>query len=132
MELNLMLAQERRRQLQLLIELEKLKQARASRAKQVGDVVECRAHSEPAANSLAAGKAAVSASVLRTERECALSAEPEKQIQGMLLATQVAGHSEVPCSDIVPGDSPDTAPLCSAGCGNRDACYINSNADCRD
>ncbi|KAH6936123.1 hypothetical protein HPB50_013499 [Hyalomma asiaticum] len=115
MELNLMLAQERHRQLQLLIELEKLKQAKASRAEQVGDVVECRAHSEPAANSLAAGNAAVSASVLRTERECAASSEPEKQIQGMLLATQVAVRSEVPCSDVVPGDSHDTAPLFSQG-----------------
>ncbi|KAH6945788.1 hypothetical protein HPB50_009946 [Hyalomma asiaticum] len=113
MELNLMLAQKRPRHLQLLVELEKLKQARASRAEQVGDIVECRAHSEPAANSLAAGKAAVSASVLRTEWECAVSSEPEKQIQGMLLATQVAGRSEVPCSDVVPRDSPDTAPLCS-------------------
>ncbi|KAH6940355.1 hypothetical protein HPB50_026975 [Hyalomma asiaticum] len=115
MEFNLMMAQERRRQLQLLIELEKLKQARALRAEQVGDVVECRAHSEPAENSLAAGKAAVSASVLSTERECAASSEPEKQIQEMLLATQVAVRSDVPCSDAVPGDSPDTAPLCSQG-----------------
>ncbi|KAH6947500.1 hypothetical protein HPB50_019576 [Hyalomma asiaticum] len=113
MELNLMLAQERRRQLQLLIELEKLKQARASRAEQVGKVVECMAHSEPAAKSLAVRKAAVSASVLRTEWECAVSSEPERQIQGMLLATQVAGRSEVPCSDAVAGDNPDTAPLCS-------------------
>ncbi|KAH6923127.1 hypothetical protein HPB50_022985 [Hyalomma asiaticum] len=113
MEFNLMMAQERRRQLQLLIELEKLRQARASRAEQVGEVVECMAHSEPAANSLAVGKAAVSASVLRTERECAASSEPEKQIQGMLLATQVAGRGEVPCSDVVAGDSPDIPPLCS-------------------
>ncbi|KAH6928327.1 hypothetical protein HPB50_014279 [Hyalomma asiaticum] len=113
MELNLMLAQERRRQLQLLIELAKLKQTRAPRAEQVGEVIECRADSEPAANSLAAGKAAVSAGVLRTERECAASSEPEKQIQGMLLATQVAGRGEVPCSDVVAGDSPDTVPLCS-------------------
>ncbi|KAH6922449.1 hypothetical protein HPB50_013687 [Hyalomma asiaticum] len=113
MEFNLMMAQERRRQLQLLIELEKLKQARASRAEQVGEVVECMAHSEPAANSLAVGKAAVSASVLRTEWECAASSEPEKQMPGVLLATQVAGHGEVPCSDVVAGDSPDTAPLCS-------------------
>ncbi|KAH6948600.1 hypothetical protein HPB50_025221 [Hyalomma asiaticum] len=115
MEFNLMMAQERRRQLQLLIELEKLKQARASRAEQVGEVVECMAHSEPAANSLTVGKAAVSASVLRTEWECAASSEPEKQIQGMLLATQVAGRGEVPCSDVVAGDSPDTEPLCSQG-----------------
>ncbi|KAH6932960.1 hypothetical protein HPB50_011099 [Hyalomma asiaticum] len=115
MEFNLMMAQERRRQLQLLIELEKLKQARASRADQVGEVVECMAHSEPAANSLAVGKAAVSASVLRTEWECATSSEPEKQIQGMLLATQVAGRGEVPCSDVVAGDSPDTEPLCPQG-----------------
>ncbi|KAH6929204.1 hypothetical protein HPB50_024160 [Hyalomma asiaticum] len=78
MELNLMMAQERRRQLQLLIELEKLRQARASRAEQVGEVVECMAHSEPAANSLAVGKAAASANVLRTEWECAVSSEPEK------------------------------------------------------
>ncbi|KAH6948856.1 hypothetical protein HPB50_026607 [Hyalomma asiaticum] len=113
MELNLMLAQERRRQLQLLIELEKLKQARASRTELVGELVECRTHSEPAANSLAAGKATVSESVLRTERECAVSSEPEKQIQGMLLATQVAGRGEVPCSDVVAGDSPDIPPLCS-------------------
>ncbi|KAH6921388.1 hypothetical protein HPB50_027623 [Hyalomma asiaticum] len=113
MELNLMLAQERRRQLQLLIELAKLKQTRAPRAEQVGEIIECRADSEPAANSLAAGKAAVSAGVLRTERECAASSEPEKQIQGMLLATQVAGRGEVPCSDVVAGDSPDTVPLCS-------------------
>ncbi|KAH6921354.1 hypothetical protein HPB50_027658 [Hyalomma asiaticum] len=108
-----MLAQERRRQLQLLIELAKLKQTRAPRAEQVGEIIECRADSEPAANSLAAGKAAVSAGVLRTERECAASSEPEKQIQGMLLATQVAGRGEVPCSDVVAGDSPDTVPLCS-------------------
>ncbi|KAH6945472.1 hypothetical protein HPB50_008711 [Hyalomma asiaticum] len=113
MELNLMLAQERRRQLQLLIELAKLRQTRAPCAEQVGEVIECRADSEPAANSLAAGKAAVSAGVLRTERECAASSEPEKQIQGMLLATQVAGRGEVPCSDVVAGDSPDTVPLCS-------------------
>ncbi|KAH6935087.1 hypothetical protein HPB50_003403 [Hyalomma asiaticum] len=113
MELNLMMAQERRRQLQLLIELEKLRQARASRAEQVGEVVECMAHSEPAANSLAVGKAAASASVLRTEWECAVSSEPEKQIHGMLLATQVAGRGEVPCSDVVAGDSPDIPPLCS-------------------
>ncbi|KAH6919622.1 hypothetical protein HPB50_029390 [Hyalomma asiaticum] len=113
MEFNLMMAQERRRQLQLLIELEKLKQARVSRAEQVGEVVECMAHSEPAANSFAVGKAAVSASVLRTEWECAVSSEPEKQIQGMLLATQVAGLGEVPCSDVVAGDSPDIPPLCS-------------------
>ncbi|KAH6925780.1 hypothetical protein HPB50_009874 [Hyalomma asiaticum] len=112
MELNLMLAQERRRQLQLLIELAKLKRARAPRAEQVGEV-ECRADSEPAANSLAAGKAAVSAGVLRTERECAASSEPEKQMPGVLLTTQAAGRSEVPCSDVVAGDSPDTAPLCS-------------------
>ncbi|KAH6924377.1 hypothetical protein HPB50_016376 [Hyalomma asiaticum] len=113
MELNLMLAQERRRQLQLLIELEKLKQAKASRAELLGEVVECRTHSEPAANSLAAGKATVSESVLRTERECAASSEPEKQMPGVLLTTQAAGRSEVPCSDVVAGDSPDTAPLCS-------------------
>ncbi|KAH6925777.1 hypothetical protein HPB50_009863 [Hyalomma asiaticum] len=113
MELNLMLAQERRRQLQLLIELAKLKQAKASRAELVGEVVECRTHSEPAANSLAAGKATVSESVLRTERECAASSEPEKQMPGVLLTTQAAGRSEVPCSDVVAGDSPDTAPLCS-------------------
>ncbi|KAH6921385.1 hypothetical protein HPB50_027627 [Hyalomma asiaticum] len=113
MELNLMLAQERRKQLQLLIELAKLKQAKASRAEQVGEVVECRTHSEPAANSLAAGKATVSESVLRTERECAASSEPENQMQGVLLTTQAAGRSEVPCSDTVAGDSPDTAPLCS-------------------
>ncbi|KAH6939674.1 hypothetical protein HPB50_020427 [Hyalomma asiaticum] len=113
MKLNLMLAQERRRQLQLLIELAKLKQARAPRAERVGEVVECMAHSEPAANSLAVGKAAASASVLRTEWECAVSSEPEKQIQGMLLATQVAGRGEVPCSDVVAGDSPDIPPLCS-------------------
>ncbi|KAH6923381.1 hypothetical protein HPB50_000778 [Hyalomma asiaticum] len=113
MELNLMLAQERRRQLQLLIELEKLRQARASRAEQLGEVVECRAHSEPAVNSLAAGKATVSESVLRTERECAASSEREKQMPGVLLTTQAAGRSEVPCSDVVAGDSPDTAPLCS-------------------
>ncbi|KAH6930050.1 hypothetical protein HPB50_008121 [Hyalomma asiaticum] len=113
MEFNLMMAQERRRQLQLLVELAKLKQARAPRAEQVGKVIECRADSEPAANSLAAGKAAVSPGVLRTERECAASSEPEKQIQGMLLATQVAGRGEVPCSDVVAGDSPDTVPLCS-------------------
>ncbi|KAH6926050.1 hypothetical protein HPB50_013486 [Hyalomma asiaticum] len=79
----------------------------------VGEVVECRAHSEPAANSLAAGKATVSESVLRTERECAASSEPEKQMPGVLLTTQAAGRSEVPCSDVVAGDSPDTAPLCS-------------------
>ncbi|KAH6921194.1 hypothetical protein HPB50_027821 [Hyalomma asiaticum] len=115
MELNLMLAQERRRQLQLLIELAKLKQARAARAEQVGEVIECRADSEPAANSLAAGKAVVSAGVLRTVRECAASSEPEKQIQGMLLATQLAGRGEVPCSDVVAGDSPDTEPLYSQG-----------------
>ncbi|KAH6921699.1 hypothetical protein HPB50_004117 [Hyalomma asiaticum] len=113
MELNLMLAQERRRQLQLLIELAKLKQAKASRAELVGEVVECRTHSEPAANSLAAGKATVSESVLRTEQECAASSEPEKQMPGVLLTTQAAGRSEVPCSDVVAGDSPDTAPLCS-------------------
>ncbi|KAH6933101.1 hypothetical protein HPB50_012097 [Hyalomma asiaticum] len=113
MELNLMLAQERRRQLQLLIELEKLKQAKASRAELVGEVVECRTHSEPAANSLAAGKATVSESVLRTGRECAASSEPEKQMPGVLLTTQAAGRSEVPCSDVVAGDGPDTAPLCS-------------------
>ncbi|KAH6925847.1 hypothetical protein HPB50_011131 [Hyalomma asiaticum] len=112
MELNLMLAQERRRQLLLLIELAKLKQARASRAEQVGEVIECRAHSEPAANSSAAGKAAVSASVLRTEWECGVSSEPEKQIQGMLLATQVAGRREVPCSDVVPRDSPALGSQC--------------------
>ncbi|KAH6926130.1 hypothetical protein HPB50_015081 [Hyalomma asiaticum] len=108
-----MMAQERRRQLQLLVELAKLRQARASRAEQVGEVVECMAHSEPAANSLAVGKAAASASVLRTEWECAVSSEPEKQIHGMLLATQVAGRGEVPCSDVVAGDSPDIPPLCS-------------------
>ncbi|KAH6924385.1 hypothetical protein HPB50_016526 [Hyalomma asiaticum] len=113
MELNLMLAQERRRQLQLLIELAKLKQAKASRAELVGKVIESRADSEPAANSLAAGKAAVSPGVLRTERECAASSEPEKQIQGMLLAAQVAGRGEVPCSDVVAGNSPDIPPLCS-------------------
>ncbi|KAH6939959.1 hypothetical protein HPB50_022989 [Hyalomma asiaticum] len=113
MEFNLMMAQERRRQLQLLVELAKLKQARAPRAEQVGKVIECRADSEPAANSLAAGKAAVSPGVLRTERECAASSEPEKQIQGMLLAAQVAGRGEVPCSDVVAGDSPDTEPQCS-------------------
>ncbi|KAH6936014.1 hypothetical protein HPB50_012511 [Hyalomma asiaticum] len=113
MEFNLMMAQERRRQLQLLIELEKLRQARASRAEQVGEVVECRAHSEPAANSLAAEKAAMSPGVLRTERECAASSEPETQMPGVLLTTQAAGRSEVPCSDVVAGDSPDTAPLCS-------------------
>ncbi|KAH6946111.1 hypothetical protein HPB50_011719 [Hyalomma asiaticum] len=113
MELNLMLAQERRRQLQLLIELAKLKQAKTSRAELVGKVIECRADSEPAANSLAAGKAAVSPGVLRTERECAASSEPEKQIQGMLLAAQVAGRGEVPCSDVVAGNSPDIPPLCS-------------------
>ncbi|KAH6930119.1 hypothetical protein HPB50_009819 [Hyalomma asiaticum] len=113
MELNLMLAQERRRQLQLLIELAKLKQAKASRAELVGKVIECRADSEPAANSLAAEKAAVSPGVLRTERECAASSEPEKQIQGMLLAAQVAGRGEVPCSDVVAGNSPDIPPLCS-------------------
>ncbi|KAH6927029.1 hypothetical protein HPB50_025344 [Hyalomma asiaticum] len=113
MELNLMLAQERRRQLQLLIELAKLKQAKASRAELVGKVIECRADSEPAANSLAAEKAAVSPGVLRTERECAASSEPEKQMPGVLLTTQAAGRSEVPCSDVVAGDSPDTAPLCS-------------------
>ncbi|KAH6921995.1 hypothetical protein HPB50_007293 [Hyalomma asiaticum] len=113
MELNLMLAQERRRQLQLLIELAKLKQARAPRAEQVGEVIECRADSEPAANSLAAGKAAVSAGVLRTERKCAASSEPEKQMPGVLLTTQAAGRSVGPCSDVVAGDSPDTAPLCS-------------------
>ncbi|KAH6920004.1 hypothetical protein HPB50_029008 [Hyalomma asiaticum] len=113
MEFNLMMAQERRRQLQLLIELAKLKQAKASRAELVGEVVECRTHSEPAANSLAAGKATVSESVLRTEQECAASSEPEKQMPGVLLTTQAAGRSEVPCSDVVAGDSPDTAPLCS-------------------
>ncbi|KAH6930855.1 hypothetical protein HPB50_020059 [Hyalomma asiaticum] len=113
MELNLMLAQERRRQLQLLIELAKLKRARAPRAEQVGEVIECRTHSEPAANSLAAGKATASESVLRTERECAAASEPEKQMPGVLLTTQAAGRSEVPCSDVVAGDSPDTAPLCS-------------------
>ncbi|KAH6932615.1 hypothetical protein HPB50_008062 [Hyalomma asiaticum] len=113
MELNLMLAQERRRQLQLLIELAKLKQAKASRAELVGKVIECRADSEPAANSLAAEKAAVSPGVLRTEREFAASSEPEKQIQGMLLAAQVAGRGEVPCSDVVAGNSPDIPPLCS-------------------
>ncbi|KAH6921363.1 hypothetical protein HPB50_027649 [Hyalomma asiaticum] len=113
MEFNLMMAQERRRQLQLLVELAKLKQAKASRAELVGEVVECRTHSEPAANSLAAGKATVSESVLRTERECAASTEPEKQMPGVLLTTQAAGRSEVPCSDVVAGDSPDTAPLCS-------------------
>ncbi|KAH6924378.1 hypothetical protein HPB50_016377 [Hyalomma asiaticum] len=113
MELNLMLAQERRRQLQLLIELAKLKQAKASRAELVGKVIGCRADSEPAANSLAAGKAAVPPGVLRTEREFAASSEPEKQIQGMLLAAQVAGHGEVPCSDVVAGNSPDIPPLCS-------------------
>ncbi|KAH6936325.1 hypothetical protein HPB50_016136 [Hyalomma asiaticum] len=113
MDLNLMLAQERRRQLQLLIELAKLKQAKASRAELVGKVIECRADSEPAANSLAAEKAAVSPGVLRTERECAASSEPEKQIQGMLLAAQVAGRGEVPCSDVVAGNSPDIPPLCS-------------------
>ncbi|KAH6919878.1 hypothetical protein HPB50_029135 [Hyalomma asiaticum] len=32
---------------------------------------------------------------------------------GVLLTTQAAGRSEVPCSDVVAGDSPDTAPLCS-------------------
>ncbi|KAH6919957.1 hypothetical protein HPB50_029055 [Hyalomma asiaticum] len=112
MEFNLMMAQERRRQLQLLVELAKLKRARAPRAEQVGKV-ECRADSEPAANSLAAGKAAVSTGVLRAERECAASSEPEKQMPGVLLATQVAGHGEVPCSDVGAGDSPDTAPLCS-------------------
>ncbi|KAH6934831.1 hypothetical protein HPB50_001267 [Hyalomma asiaticum] len=115
MEFNLMMAQERRRQLQLLIELEKLRQARAPRAEQLGEVIDCRKHTEPAARSLAAGKARVSESVLRTERECAASSEPEKQIQGMLLATQVAGRGEVPCSDVVAGDSPDTEPLCSQG-----------------
>ncbi|KAH6928314.1 hypothetical protein HPB50_014131 [Hyalomma asiaticum] len=115
MEFNLMMAQERRRQLQLLVELAKLKQARAPRAEQVGKVIECRADSEPAANSLAAGKAAVSPGVLRTERECAASSEPEKQIQGMLLAAQVAGRGEMPCSDVVAGDSPDTEPQCSQG-----------------
>ncbi|KAH6925485.1 hypothetical protein HPB50_006047 [Hyalomma asiaticum] len=115
MEFNLMMAQERRRQLQLLVELAKLKQARAPRAEQVGKVIECRADSEPAANSLAAGKAAVSPGVLRTELECAASSEPEKQIQGMLLAAQVAGRGEVPCSDVVAGDSPDTEPQCSQG-----------------
>ncbi|KAH6929205.1 hypothetical protein HPB50_024161 [Hyalomma asiaticum] len=31
----------------------------------------------------------------------------------MLLATQVAGRGEVPCSDVVAGDSPDIPPLCS-------------------
>ncbi|KAH6924535.1 hypothetical protein HPB50_019328 [Hyalomma asiaticum] len=113
MEFNLMMAQERRRQLQLLVELAKVKQARAPRAEQVGKVIECRADSEPAANSLAAGKAAVSPGVLRTERECAASSEPEKQIQGMLLAAQVAGRGEVPCSDVVAGNSPDIPPLCS-------------------
>ncbi|KAH6927592.1 hypothetical protein HPB50_006065 [Hyalomma asiaticum] len=113
MELNLMLAQERRRQLQRLIELAKLKQAKASRAELVGKVIECRADSEPAANSLAAEKAAMSPGVLRTERECAASSEPEKQMPGVLLTTQAAGRSEVPCSDVVAGDSPDTAPLCS-------------------
>ncbi|KAH6946101.1 hypothetical protein HPB50_011629 [Hyalomma asiaticum] len=113
MELNLMLAQERRRQLQLLIELAKLKQAKASRAELVGKVIECRADSEPAANSLAAEKAAMSPGVLRTERECAASSEPEKQMPGVLLTTQAAGRSEVPCSDVVAGDSPDTAPPCS-------------------
>ncbi|KAH6945689.1 hypothetical protein HPB50_009618 [Hyalomma asiaticum] len=113
MELNLMLAQERRRQLQLLIELAKLKQARAPRAEQLCEVIDCRKYTEPAERSLAAGKATVSESVLRTERECAASSEPAKQIQGMLLATQVAGRSEVPCSDAVAGDNPDTAPLCS-------------------
>ncbi|KAH6938727.1 hypothetical protein HPB50_012157 [Hyalomma asiaticum] len=115
MEFNLMMAQERRRQLQLLVELAKLKLARAPRAEQVGKVIECRADSEPAANSLAAGKAAVSPGVLRTERECAASSEPEKQIQGMLLAAQVAGRGEVPCSDVVAGDGPDTEPQCSQG-----------------
>ncbi|KAH6935293.1 hypothetical protein HPB50_005028 [Hyalomma asiaticum] len=113
MELNLMLAQERRRQLQLLIELAKLKQAKASRAELVGKVIECRVDSEPAANSLAAEKAAVSPGVLGTEREFAASSEPEKQIQGMLLAAQVAGRGEVPCSDVVAGNSPDIPPLCS-------------------
>ncbi|KAH6921185.1 hypothetical protein HPB50_027833 [Hyalomma asiaticum] len=113
MELNLMLAQERRRQLQLLIELTKLKQARAPRAEQVDEAIECRADSEPAANSLAAGKAAVSAGVLRTEREWAASSEPEKQMPGVLLTTQAAGRSVGPCSDVVAGDSPDTAPLFS-------------------
>ncbi|KAH6924111.1 hypothetical protein HPB50_012014 [Hyalomma asiaticum] len=113
MELNLMLAQERRRQLQLLIELAKLKQARAPRAEQLGEVIDCRKYTEPAARSLAAGKATVSESVLRTERECAASSEPEKQMPGVLLTTQAAGRSEVPCSDVVTGDSPDTAPLCS-------------------
>ncbi|KAH6942801.1 hypothetical protein HPB50_010743 [Hyalomma asiaticum] len=76
---------------------------------------ETEADSEPAANSLAAGKAAVSPGVLRTERECAASSEPEKQIQGMLLAAQVAGRGEVPCSDVVAGDGPDTEPQCSQG-----------------
>ncbi|KAH6935697.1 hypothetical protein HPB50_008178 [Hyalomma asiaticum] len=32
---------------------------------------------------------------------------------GGLLTTQAAGRREVPCSDVVAGDSPDTAPLCS-------------------
>ncbi|KAH6931431.1 hypothetical protein HPB50_024399 [Hyalomma asiaticum] len=93
----------------------KIKQARGSRAEQVGDVIDSRAHAETTANSLAAGKAAVSASVLRIERECAASSEPGKLIQGVFLATQVGGRSEVPCSDVVAGDSADNAPLCSQG-----------------
>lgn len=115
MEFNLTMAQECRRQLELLLELGKLKKLRASREQQVGELAKHGVHCYVATNSLAVEKQVVSARAVQTKSKCAALSEPGKRRQEVFLATQAVGSSKVLCPDLVGLKRPDTLHLCSRG-----------------